>query len=106
MKFLIKLSLVVLFVVCLFRMPYGYYELVRFIGMVGFAVLAYYDRNNSGLVVLWGASALLINPFFKLALGRTVWNVVDVVWAVVLVVTAFVDYKKAQQKATVNTAAD
>lgn len=87
-----------MFAGCLLKMPYGYYELVRFLGMVGFAMLAYYDRSNIGLVVLWGSSSLLINPFVKLALGRTVWNIVDVVWAVVLVVTAFVDYKKGATK--------
>ncbi|TWI81178.1 hypothetical protein IQ13_2194 [Lacibacter cauensis] len=102
MKTLIKIALAVLFAVCLLNMPYGYYELVRFLGMVGFAVLAFQDRKITGLAVLWGSSALLINPFIKLALGRTLWNVVDVVWAVVLVVTAFVDYRNVTKSPRIN----
>lgn len=72
---------------CLFRMPYGYYELVRFVSMVAFAVMAYnyYDENKKGLAVTFGALALLFQPFFKIALGRTIWNIVDVAVAVLLV---------------------
>jgi hypothetical protein len=35
------------------------------------------------------ASAVLINPIFKIALGRELWNVVDVIWAVVLLASLF-----------------
>lgn len=81
-----KIALAILFLLCLLDMPYGYYQLVRFLGMVGFAVLAYqnYQKNQTWFVV-WLASALLINPFIKVSLGRTLWNVVDVVWAILLI---------------------
>ena len=36
-----------------------------------------------------GISALLVQPFFKVALGRDIWNIVDVMWAVILVVSIF-----------------
>ena len=42
----IKLSLAVLLLLCILHMPYGYYQLVRFIGMIGFAYLAY-EANQS-----------------------------------------------------------
>ena len=86
----LKLGLAILFLVCLFNMPYGYYQLVRFLGMVGFAVLAYqnYQKNQTWFVI-WLASALLINPFIKVSLGRSLWNVVDVVWAILLVWSIF-----------------
>jgi hypothetical protein len=35
------------------------------------------------------ASAVLINPIFKIALGRELWNVVDVIWAVALLASLF-----------------
>lgn len=81
-----KIALAILFLLCLLDMPYGYYQLVRFLGMVGFAVLAYqnYQKNQTWFLV-WLASALLINPFIKVSLGRTLWNVVDVVWAILLI---------------------
>ena len=37
------------------------------------------------------ALALLFQPFFKLALGRTIWNIVDVMVAIFLV---FLWYKE------------
>ena len=60
MPILLNLLLAVLLLLCLADMPYGYYTLVRF---------------------TFGALALLFQPFYKIALGRTVWNVVDVVVA-------------------------
>ena len=69
-------------------MPYGYYQLVRFVAMVAFAVMAYdyYDKKQASLAVTFGALALLFQPFVKIALGRMIWNVVDVMVAVLLVV--------------------
>ena len=46
---------------------------------------------------MFAALALLFQPFFKIALGRTMWNVVDVLVAVgliVLIVKAFGKKKK------------
>lgn len=90
MKYL-KLVLAALLLLCLVHMPYGYYELVRFVAMVGFAVFAYdhYKKQQKPLAVTFGALALLFQPFFKIALGRTMWNVVDVVVAILLVVVFF-----------------
>jgi hypothetical protein len=39
------------------------------------------------------ASAILINPFVKIALGRTIWNVKDVIWAVILIASIFMPEK-------------
>lgn len=72
---------------CLLHMPYGYYELVRFVSMVAFAVIAYgyYKKKKDVLAVVFGALALLFQPIIKIALGRTIWNIVDVAVAVLLV---------------------
>jgi hypothetical protein len=64
-------------------MPYGYYQLVRVVATAAFAFLAYQERENSLLWVFVGL-ALLFQPFEKIALGRTLWNVVDVAVAVFL----------------------
>lgn len=83
----LKLLLAVMLLLCLLHMPYGYYELVRFVSMVAFAFMAYkyYEDKKDALAVTFGGLALLFQPFVKIALGRTVWNVVDVVVAVLLV---------------------
>lgn len=91
-KDLIKIIIAGLCIGCLFMMPYGYYQFVRFVGMLGFALLAYfsYDQKRNAEAIIYVALALLFQPFIKVALGRTVWNVVDVVAAVGLVGSLFV----------------
>jgi len=74
-------------------MPYGYYQATRFIGMVGFALFAYfeYERNKSlnGTAIIYLALALLFQPFIKIALGRTIWNIADVVVSIGLIISIF-----------------
>ena len=65
----VSLALAALLLICLFPMPYGYYTIVRFIAMVVF-----------------GALALLFQPFVKIVLGRGVWHIVDIIVAVGLVI--------------------
>jgi len=69
-------------------MPYGYYQLVRFIAAVVFIVLAWHNYNTKEvcLTVVFGALALLFQPFIKIALGRTMWNIVDVIVAGMLII--------------------
>lgn len=87
---LLKLLLAVLLFICLLDMPYGYFQLVRFVSMAVFVYLAYdaNTRDENGLAFVFIALALLFQPFFKVHLGRTLWNVVDVVVGVWLVVSA------------------
>ena len=77
----IKIILAPLFFLCLLDMPYGYYEMVRFLALLGFSLLAYdaYKTGNEQMAIVYVALALLFQPIFKVALGRTLWNVVDVV---------------------------
>lgn len=91
---ILKIIMAVLLLLCLAPMPYGYYQLVRFVAMVAFAVMAYgyYEKKQVSLAITFGALALLFQPFAKVALGRTMWNVVDVVVAVLLI-TLFVKEK-------------
>ena len=43
----LKIALAALFFLCLLDMPYGYYQLVRFVALAGFAILAY-KANEKG----------------------------------------------------------
>jgi hypothetical protein len=80
-----KLSLILipLLLACLLPMPYGYYQLVRVVATAAFAFLAYQEREN-GLLWVFVGLALLFQPFEKIALGRTLWNGVDIAVAVFL----------------------
>jgi hypothetical protein len=93
---LVKAALAALLLFCLFDLPYGYYQLVRFIAVVGFAILAYYqyERKNIPLMIVFVALAFLFQPLAKVTLGREVWMIVDVIVAVGLVATMFLQKKK------------
>lgn len=93
----LKLSLIVIYIGCLFDMPYGYFQFVRFFGMVGFIILSISEdkknlRNNKYLLI-WVISAILVNPFIKIALGRMIWNIVDLIWVIILIVSLISDRK-------------
>ena len=83
----VYIVLSVLLLLCLAHMPYGYYQLVRFTAAVVFIVLAWHNYNTKEvcLTVVFGALALLFQPFIKIALGRTMWNIVDVIVAIMLI---------------------
>lgn len=86
MRPLIKLIIAILLLLCLADMPYGFFQLVRFATTAAFAYLSYdyFKSKKDGLGILFTALALLFQPFIKIALGRTHWNVVDVLVAVAL----------------------
>lgn len=81
------LILSAILLLCLFPMPYGFYTFVRFVSMVAFGVLSYQYIQKKQMVwaITFGALALLFQPFIKVALGRTMWNIVDVIVAILLV---------------------
>ena len=95
MNNIIKFVLATLFFLCLADMPYGYYQFIRFAGLVGFAILAY-QAHEEGIqteMIIYSGLALLFQPFFKIALGRVIWNVVDVVVGIGLLISTFMKPK-------------
>lgn len=92
----IKIILTILFFVCLLDMPYGYYQFARFAGMIGFAILAYQANQQSRQteMTIYVGLALLFQPFFKVALGRQLWNVVDIVVGIGLILSLFIKSKQ------------
>lgn len=93
----IKVILSILLVVCVFDMPYGFYQLVRFIALVGFGILALNanQENKKTELIIYVSLALLFQPFMKISLGRDLWNIIDVIIAVALVSSVFVKNKQA-----------
>ncbi len=94
MKPVVKIVIAILLLLCLAEMPYGFYQIVRFVAAVAFAYLAYdyFNSNRNGLGVVFTALALLFQPFLKISLGRVIWNCIDVIVAIglfYLIVTSF-----------------
>jgi len=96
MNKIIKIGLAILMFGCLLEVPYGYYQLVRFIALIGFGVLAYQANQQSKKteMFIYAVLALLFQPFFKIALGRELWNIVDVIVGVGLLVSLAKNNKK------------
>lgn len=84
---LFKITLCILLLLCLLEMPYGFYQLVRFVALVGFSVLAYQYRENQLMMIIFISLALIFQPFFKISLGRTLWNIIDVLVALFLLIS-------------------
>jgi hypothetical protein len=95
-----KIILAILLLLCLLDMPYGYYQFVRFAAMVGFAYLGYSakEQNRKNELFLYIALAILFQPFIKIASGRTIWNIVDVITAIGLLISVFTDDKKLKHE--------
>lgn len=96
----IKILLAILFFLCLADMPYGFYQFVRFADLIGFAILAYkaHEQGRQTEMIIYGGLALLFQPFFKIALGRQMWNIVDFIVGVGLLVSIFIKNKLPNEK--------
>lgn len=83
----IKIILAIILFLCLADMPYGYYQLVRFVSCFAFTYLAYIASQNQAqtLVILYLGLALLFQPFIKISLGRELWNIVDIIVGLFLI---------------------
>jgi hypothetical protein len=59
--------------------------------MVGFGYLAYSanEQKFKNEAFIYLALAILFQPFIKIALGRTIWNIVDVLVASGLLLSLF-----------------
>jgi hypothetical protein len=93
----IKVVLSIFFFLCLADMPYSFYQFVRIAGLIGFAILAYHANQQSRQTVMitYVGLALLFQPFFKIALGRQMWNIVDIVVGIWLLVSLFMKPKES-----------
>ena len=94
----VPLYLAVMLLICLAPMPYGYYTLVRFLATVVFGIYAYrcYMVKKEAMTWVFVTLALLFQPFAKVALGRGIWNIIDVIVAIGLI--AFFFWERNEEK--------
>ena len=62
---------------------------MRFASLIGFGILAYHANSNRKQteVIIYIILAVLFQPFIKISLGRELWNIVDVIVAVALLIS-------------------
>ena len=87
----LKIGMAILFFICLANMPYGYYQLVRMVALVGFVILALksYERDDKVMLIVYIGLALLFQPIFKVPLGRNIWNLVDAAVGIGLLISVY-----------------
>lgn len=91
----IKMFLILLLLCCLFDLPYWYYQLVRIFGTIGFAYLSWkeYKERLKLTPLLLAISAILLNPIIKISFSRNIWQFVDIILAVILLLTLLFEKK-------------
>ena len=92
----IKILLAILFIGCLFQMPYGYFQFIRLAAFVGFLFLANNARQKEKhiFLILYFGLAILFQPFYKVHFDRNVWNIIDVIVAVFLILSVIIKPKQ------------
>ena len=87
----IQLAGAAILLLCVFPLPYGFFTIVRVVTTVISLYLAYtyFTQDKKELAITFTIVAVLFQPFIKLALGREIWQVVDVVVAILLLILAF-----------------
>lgn len=86
--------------------PYGYYILLRWVccgvfAYCAFQVLALGDEKQ-GWAWVFGITALIYNPILRVHLNRELWQILNIVTAVILVVSIFVLKVKKQDSTGVS----
>ncbi len=79
--------------------PYGYYTLLRIV-VCGVAVYATYVGYNVGLrifLVSWIFIALLFNPIIPIYLTKEIWVLIDIIVAIIFLVSIFILRRKFQR---------
>lgn len=91
----IKVSLAIVLFLCLLDMPYAYFQFVRFLALIGFGILAYhsYQRGEKTMSIVYVGLAILFQPLLKISLGRELWNILDVIVGIGLMISIFIKPK-------------
>ena len=81
-------------------LPYGYYQLLRFfifgVGVYG----AYLCIQENKITWMWifGVITILFNPFFKVHFDKVIWQMIDLLVAIIQFTFFFVGMKQKEQK--------
>lgn len=91
----LKIIIALMLLLCLFDMPYGYYQLVRWASLVCFILfgIEYYAKENKLVGIAMFALAVLFQPFIKIVLGKSLWNIVDVGVVLFLLILLIVEQR-------------
>lgn len=91
----VKFALILGLALCLFDMPYWYFQLLRILGTIGFVYLAYTDYKDKIKYTpqVFLTCAILLNPIIKISFDRNAWQVVDIILATLLCLSILFEKK-------------
>jgi hypothetical protein len=77
-------------------MPYNYYQMTRIVAMTTFFLLAYkeYVDKRSLWAIVWLVSAVVTNPVLKVSLNKRSWNILDIMWVLLILIGFYADSKR------------
>lgn len=87
MKKIAPYTIAILLFLCLADMPYGYYQFVRLATTIYFVAAAVdeFQTNRNQIALVFLGLAILFQPLAKIALGRELWNILDVIVGIGLI---------------------
>lgn len=88
---IVRIITVILLIWALDRHTYGYYVLLRFVvcGVCAYGAYLAAEIKKNGWVWILGGMAILFNPILPFHLGRDTWAIVDIVTAIILLLSLF-----------------
>ena len=91
----IQIAGAAILLLCVFKLPIGFYTIVRVVTTIISAYFAYeyYRQHKKELALTFLIVVVLFQPFFKLTLGRDVWLFLDIAVAALLLFLAFKESK-------------
>ena len=85
-KEIVSIVLAFILLLCLFPLPYGFFVFIRLITTIVFGYFAYdfYQRGETAKCIVSALIMLLFQPIAKITFEREIWNVIDIIVALLL----------------------
>jgi hypothetical protein len=87
----LRIVVAVLLFLALYKQGYGYYQILRWIisGISIYCIYLAYTQKKIAWVWVFGGTAVLFNPLAPIFMDRVAWAIIDVVIAVLIVISIF-----------------
>ena len=85
-KEIVCIVLALMLLLCLFPLPYGFFVFIRLITTIIFGYFAYdfYRKGDTAKCIVAALIMLLFQPIAKITFEREIWNVIDIIVALLL----------------------
>jgi hypothetical protein len=86
-----KLAVIILLIASAGKLPYGYYQLLRWVTTAAGAYAAFQSHQSNKKVWTWifGIIAVLFNPIVPFYFSKSTWQPIDQITAVIFFVSLF-----------------